>query len=246
MPSPAPPCARSTGTLPLLLAFSPRPQTLLLVEDSRFAAESVRLICRLTHIRLRRAETLAEARRHLQSYRPELALVDLGLPDGSGLSLIAELVRLEPRRPRIVAVSGDAERRADALAAGADIFRAKPLGLAGHLEALLGLSVEHAQSLLARHRLLPDDGRDATAGADAGIGADTGLDPLALHDDLRRAHALLHAGGEVGYAGQFVGGIARSLDDAPLTAAADLAHRQGRRHPLMAALAVRVAAGPAI
>jgi CheY-like chemotaxis protein len=224
------------GALPMLLSIAARPQTLLLVEDSRFAAETVRLLCRLAGIRLRRAETLAEARRHLRSYRPDLALVDLGLPDGPGLELIADLAGLESHRPRIVAVSGDADLAEAALAAGADAFRAKPLDLAGQLEALLDLPLPAARGILARR----------AAGDDAGEAPGPAADPMALLDDLRRAHALLHAGGPVGYAGQFVGGIARMLDDAPLLAAAELARRRGRLHPLLAALERRVAIGPAI
>ena len=238
MPSSSPPCARTLGALPALLTITARPQTMLLVEDSRFAAEAVRLICRHAGIRLRRAETLADARRHLHSYRPELALVDLGLPDGSGLDLIAELAAMEARRPRIVAVSGDGERRADALAAGADAFCEKPLDLSGHLAAIVGVTGPQAQSVLDRDLLLPGGGRANVGGARA--------DPMALHDDLKRAHALLRERGSVGYAGQFVGGIARCLNDATLIAAADLARHRGRRRPLLAALTARVSAGPAI
>lgn len=238
MPSSSPTGARPLGVLPALLAAAPRPQTLLLVEDSRFAAEAVRLICRQAGIRLRRAETLADARRHLRHYRPDLAVIDLGLPDGSGLELIAELAAGDTRRPRIVAISGDGERRDDALAAGADTFCAKPLGLAGHLEAILGVSAAEARSILNRGVPAPDNAPALAGGPDA--------DPMALHDDLKRAHALLHAGGRVGYAGQFVGGIARSVNDAPLLAAAKLARERGRRRPLLAALTARVSAGPAI
>ncbi len=238
MPSSTPRCGQPLGVLPALLAVTPRAQTMLLVEDSRFAAESVRLVCRRAGIRLRRAETLAGAREHLQVYRPDLALIDLGLPDGSGIELIAELTAMAPRRPRIVAISGDPERRAAALAAGADVFCAKPLSLAGHLEALLGLTSEQAQALLAR---------DFAVNAEAVVAErNAGADPMALHDDLKRAHALLLDGGRVGYAAQFVGGIARAIDDAGLVEAAEIARARGRRRPLLAALQARVAAGPAI
>ncbi|WP_209426504.1 response regulator [Pararhodobacter sp. SW119] len=230
------------GVLPALLAVMPRPQTMLLVEDSRFAAETVRLICRAAGIRLRRVETLAAARRHLRLYRPELALIDLGLPDGSGLDLIVELAALTPRRPRIVAVSGDPEGRGAALSAGADAFCAKPLGLAAHLETILGISIVEAESILARDFLSATAAR-RTAIARACSG---GADPMALHDDLKRAQTLLLDGRRTGYAGQFIGGIARSLNDAPLVAAADLARTRGRRRPLLTALQARVAAGPAI
>ena len=65
--------------------------TLLLVEDSRLACEAMRLICRRSGARLRRADTLEAAERHLRSYRPGAVVVDLHLPDGSGLDLLAAL-----------------------------------------------------------------------------------------------------------------------------------------------------------
>jgi CheY-like chemotaxis protein len=222
----------ATGVLPLLLALTQRPQTMLLVEDSRFAAEAVRLICRAAGIRLRRAETLAGARAHLRAYRPELALVDLGLPDGSGLELIAELNALSPRRPRIVATSGEADGRCAALAAGADAFCAKPLDLPRQLEVLIG--TEAAEMVLARMAAPRPDNDDRDA------------DPMALQDDLKRAHGLLLQRSRVAYAGQFVAGIARDTKDAALIDAAELARYQGRCRPLRIALTARLAAGPSI
>ena len=61
----------------------------LVVEDSRYACEALRLLCQKSGARIRRAESLASATRHLRAYRPRVAIVDLGLPDGSGLSLIS-------------------------------------------------------------------------------------------------------------------------------------------------------------
>lgn len=102
--------------------------TLLLVEDSRLTADYVRLMFRSAGGRLRRADCLRSGRRHMSLYTPDAAIVDLGLPDGSGLDLIAEMARRRPRTGLIVATSGDPEVEEDAFLAGADRFLPKPFG----------------------------------------------------------------------------------------------------------------------
>ena len=79
---------------------------ILLVEDSRHACEVLRMICQRSGARIRRAESLASAARHLRSYRPRIVVIDLGLPDGSGLELIETLAMSEPGIDGIIAISG--------------------------------------------------------------------------------------------------------------------------------------------
>ena len=80
---------------------------ILLVEDSRHACEVLRMICQRSGARIRRAESLASAARHLRSYRPRIAVIDLGLPDGSGLDLIETLSHAEPGIDGIIAFEYD-------------------------------------------------------------------------------------------------------------------------------------------
>ena len=89
--------AEAGGELPL------RGVTVLAVEDSRFSSEALRLICRRLGARLRRTDSLQMAAAHLRLYRPDVVIVDLGLPDGSGLDLIAEIAAGRPRLPALLA-----------------------------------------------------------------------------------------------------------------------------------------------
>ncbi|MEO1397829.1 MAG: response regulator, partial [Pseudomonadota bacterium] len=101
--------------------------TVLVVEDSRFDSEAIRLLCQRSGARLRRADSLLHARRHLSLYRPTVVMVDVGLPDGSGLDLIRELNGAVPRVPILMAISGDPTARQSALDSGAQDFLEKPV-----------------------------------------------------------------------------------------------------------------------
>jgi CheY-like chemotaxis protein len=181
--------------------------TILLVEDSRFASEAVRLLCLRSGARIRRADCLRTAERHLATYRPTVALIDLGLPDGSGTDLIRRLHSAQPRLPAILATSGDDALECDARAAGADGFLAKPCtGLAAFQTAVLSaLKADGA----APHRVAPGD-RVAP-------------DVLAYRDDLAGISELLTEDSgprTLAYAAQFLAGVARTAEDPPLAEAA--------------------------
>ena len=94
--------------------------TILLVEDSRSASEAIRLFAAESGARVRRADSLHAASRHLAIYRPNVVMVDLGLPDGDGMALIRHLASASTPIAAIVALSGH-ERAAwqgEAIAAG--------------------------------------------------------------------------------------------------------------------------------
>ncbi|MGH1368263.1 MAG: response regulator [Maritimibacter sp.] len=114
--------------------------TVLVVEDSRFASEAIRLLCLRSGARIRRADTLASAHRHLGVYRPTVVIVDMGLPDGSGADLIKELDLSGDRVPVILGLSGDPLTEDSAMEAGANGFLAKPVeSLAAFQTAVLKL-----------------------------------------------------------------------------------------------------------
>jgi DNA-binding response OmpR family regulator len=69
--------------------MTPRPR-LLIVEDEADAAASLELLLEPRGYQVQTAATAAEARRRYEEWRPGLVLMDLMLPDASGLDLLVE------------------------------------------------------------------------------------------------------------------------------------------------------------
>lgn len=182
--------------------------TILVVEDSRYACEALRLMSQRAGARLRRADTLAVARAHLRVYRPDVVIIDLGLPDGRGEGLIRELALARQRPLAVLGTSGNPDGRGSALAAGAEGFLDKPLESFVDFCTLL-------------RRFLP--GLAPTVVEEAVIEPD----PLALQDDLSRAAVALCAEPDAAgrrYLAGFVLGVAHHAHDSALARAASAAN----------------------
>ena len=207
---------RPTVTRPLLGL------TILAVEDSRYACDALRLMCLHSGARLRRADCLRSARRHLQVYRPSAVIIDMGLPDGSGADLISELSVAIPRVSVILATSGDDFAEDVAYAAGADGFLAKPIG-----------SVGVFQNAILQH--LPRE--QQPSGLRPVRNEAIRPDPIAFREDM--AHMADILGGPVddrmiGYITLFLRGVARTAEDPALeTATFDLADAHAKGAPLL-------------
>ncbi len=103
------------------------------------------------------ADCARDARRLLETKFPDLAIVDLGLPDGSGLDLVRRIreadgvaSRIDPRTP-IVVISGRAGEldRVRGFERGCDDYVCKPFSypeLRGRLAAVLRRSDRRPQS----------------------------------------------------------------------------------------------------
>lgn len=94
----------------------------LVVEDYADAAAwfSAALREAFPGIQVHVSATLAQGREALATVRPEIALIDLGLPDGSGLDLITLLRLRSPPVPTVVTTAyDDSENILSALRAGA-------------------------------------------------------------------------------------------------------------------------------
>jgi CheY-like chemotaxis protein len=209
--------------------------TILLVEDSRSASEAIRLMAAESGARVRRADSLHAAARHLAIYRPAVTVVDLGLPDGDGMALIRHLAAASPPYGGIVAMSGRerGEWRAEALAAGAAGCLEKPISSLAHFQ----------DSILA---VLPDAGARRRDDRDIAVAGRASVQ-AAFVEDLRRAQSLLvdataaNDADTIAYCAQFLGSCAEVLGDADLAAASA---RPVDGAPLLACVAKRLETAP--
>jgi DNA-binding response OmpR family regulator len=113
---------------------------ILVVDDNRDAADSLALLLRLDGHDVRVAYAGRPAIEAAHGFRPEIAILDLGLPDLSGYD-VARLLRQDPAlaSTRLIALTGwgQDEHKQRALDAGFDHHITKPVDLA-QLAALLG------------------------------------------------------------------------------------------------------------
>jgi CheY-like chemotaxis protein len=85
-----------------------RPTRALIVEDSPSLRRSLGLVLGARFPEVATCGSLADARKLLAEFRPELLLLDLYLPDGDAFALAREALAT-PAAPAIVAMSGTAE-----------------------------------------------------------------------------------------------------------------------------------------
>ena len=195
--------------------------TVLAVEDSRYACEALRLMCLRSGARIRRADSLTAATRHLKVYRPSVAIIDFGLPDGPGEDLIRDLAQANPRIGVLLGMSGNDAMEERAMDAGADGFLHKPIAsLAVFQETVLSAAPnghwQNGPRAVAHETVEPDIS--------------------AYRDDISFVSELLEErqdGPTLDYVAQFLSGVARSARDVPLAEAAGVLSRtppgEGRR-----------------
>ena len=93
--------------------IAPMASSVLLVDDDPAFRRLVRwTLDRAGLVVVAEAATVAAASVAAHSSRPEVVLVDVGLPDGDGVTLARELVAL-PWSPRVVLTSSDPDAATD-------------------------------------------------------------------------------------------------------------------------------------
>ena len=101
---------------------------LLLIEDTKRLAQSLARGLREEDIDVRVAATGGEALRQLTAEPPDIAILDLGLPDLDGMEVLMRAREAGFRQPILVLTARDAvESRVAALDRGADDYVIKPV-----------------------------------------------------------------------------------------------------------------------
>ncbi len=113
----------------------------LIVEDDPGIADVLRFLAEANHMQAFVANTFEIAIREAAAHPPDIAIVDLGLPDRDGIQLVRELRSQSQLAIIVLSARTQGSQRRAAILAGADDYVTKPFSapeLFAKMQALLG------------------------------------------------------------------------------------------------------------
>ncbi|WPF65815.1 MULTISPECIES: response regulator [unclassified Corynebacterium] len=173
---------------------------ILVVEDDAALARVVLIHLRARDYDVAVATTAAEALRAAREWQPHALLLDLGLPDASGLTVLRSLRAWSEVPVLIISARHDHEGKINALDEGADDYVTKPFSM-GELLARLRAALRRCPAPEAVPVVSTDDGRLSIA--------------LARAQVLREGqpvHLTPHEWGVVAYLAGHAGQLVRKAD----------------------------------
>jgi two-component system KDP operon response regulator KdpE len=117
--------------------------TVLVVDDEPPIRRFLRTSFVASDYRIVEAESAADALRLSASEKPDLIILDLGLPDRSGLEVIGEIRKASTVPIIVLSARHDERSMVEALDLGADDYVGKPFGMA-ELTARMRAALRHA------------------------------------------------------------------------------------------------------
>jgi two-component system KDP operon response regulator KdpE len=129
---------------------------ILIVEDEPPIRRLLRTTLGANDYRTLEAGTGAEAMSAMRHHRPDLVLLDLGLPDVDGQRLIGEIRKLGPVPIVVLSSRGDEAAKVAALDSGADDYVTKPFG-ADELLARIRAALRHRLQEQGAERIFASD-----------------------------------------------------------------------------------------
>lgn len=127
---------------------SPNPDAapILIIEDEPDIRKFLRLTLATHDLKPIEAETGEEGLRLLTSQRPEVIILDLGLPDMDGIEIIRQVREWSQIPILVLSARGQEQDKITALELGADDYLTKPFA-AGELIARVKVALRHAARL---------------------------------------------------------------------------------------------------
>ncbi|MCT4710776.1 two-component system response regulator KdpE [Enterobacteriaceae bacterium H11S18] len=120
--------------------------TVLIVEDEKEIRRFLRTALEGESLRVYDAETLQRGLLEAATRKPDLVILDLGLPDGDGIDFIRDFRQWSQTPVIVLSARSDEADKIAALDAGADDFLSKPFGI-GELQARLRVALRRHASL---------------------------------------------------------------------------------------------------
>jgi two-component system KDP operon response regulator KdpE len=120
--------------------------TVLIVEDEKEIRRFLRTALEGESLRVYDAETLQRGLMEAATRKPDLVILDLGLPDGDGIDFIRDFRQWSQTPVIVLSARSDEADKIAALDAGADDFLSKPFGI-GELQARLRVALRRHASL---------------------------------------------------------------------------------------------------
>ncbi|MBY0112914.1 MAG: response regulator [Phycisphaerales bacterium] len=155
---------------------------ILIIEDEEPIRRFLRATLEANHFRVKESSTARDGVLQAVTVRPDLILLDLGLPDADGLQ-VTRTIRTESSVPIVVlSARGQETDKVGALDAGADDYLTKPFGV-GELLARIRVALRH--SALAGSRSAGGEPKPYEATID---GRTLRVDPVARVVHLTDAH----------------------------------------------------------
>jgi two-component system, NtrC family, nitrogen regulation response regulator GlnG len=138
--------------------------TLLVIDDEESVRYSFRRVFERDGVQVATARTAAEGLGQARENRPDVIVLDLQLPDQSGLEVFQELKALDPRRPVIfITAHGTTDTAIEAMKGGAFDYLVKPVDLE-RLSRILERAFEAARLMTVPARLPAEELGDRIVG----------------------------------------------------------------------------------
>lgn len=118
----------------------------LVIEDDDAIRRLLQAAVRETEFKLAECDSALDGLSAITKTKPELVLLDLGLPDLDGVDVVRQLRQWSRVPVIVISAEGDEERKVMALDAGADDYLTKPFGV-GELLARMRVAWRRSQDM---------------------------------------------------------------------------------------------------